>query len=161
MPESEALYALAEIAVAMAGFSSIVVLFKRSDSGTWNPADADRFHGMLLHSMAAVFFCLFPSLVAVFAGSEAAVWTIASAVLGAQVLLHSVVIFNLPSTRGAARLAIVLALGVVVLQILNILAIHFAREFRPYLVGVLWHLLHAGGLFVGLVWVRSSEDPSA
>ena len=42
-----------EISVALAGFSAIVVLFRRGESGTWLPRDADRFHGMILHAAAA------------------------------------------------------------------------------------------------------------
>ena len=160
MAQSGLLYSLAEIAVTIAGFSAIVVLFKRSDSGTWRPADADRFNGMLIHAMAAVFFCVLPSLIAVFETNEGTIWSIASAVLGVQIVGHAIVIFRLEAIGLRGRLFLVMALGAAVLQILNVFAIHFSREFGPYLVGVLWHVLHAGGLFVSLVWARSSDTRS-
>ena len=96
MAQSGLLYSLAEIAVTIAGFSAIVVLFKRSDSGTWLPSDADRFNGMLIHAMAAVFFCVLPSLIAVFETNEGTIWSIASAVLGVQIVGHSIIIFSKP-----------------------------------------------------------------
>ena len=57
---------LAEVSVAMAGFSSIVVFFKRRETDIWQKSDADRFHGMILHSMLAVLFAFLPSAFANF-----------------------------------------------------------------------------------------------
>lgn len=161
MTESDTLYALAEVSIAIAGFSAIVVLFKRGESGSWVAGDADRFNGMLLHSMAAATFCVLPSIIVVFVANEAIVWSIASTVLGAQIVGHSVVIFRLRSTDSLGRASLGIAAIVVGLQVLNVFSVHFSREFGPYLVGVLWHLLHAGGLFVSLVWVRSSDRPDS
>lgn len=157
MAEFDTLYALAEIAVAMAGFSAIVVLFKRDTSGRWLAAHADRFNGMLLHAMASAFFCILPPLVAVFVDDAATVWAVASSALGLQLLVHAAILFWLPSTGLVPRLLLVLAVGAIVLQALNVLGIHFEREFGPCLAGVLWHLFQAGTLFVGLVWVPVSE----
>ena len=58
------------------------------------------------------------------------------------------------------QVRVVLSLGVVVIviQALNVLSIYFSREFGPYLLGILWHVFHAGVLFVALVWVRSSDS---
>lgn len=157
MPEFATLYALAELAVAMAGFASIVVLFKRGRTGGWVPADADRFNGMLLHAMAAGFFCVFPPFISVFTSDPSRIWTIASASIAVQLLLHAAVIFWLPSTTIRIRLALVLPLGLVGLQFLNVLGVWFAGDFRPYLAAVLWHIFQAGLLFVTLVFVRDED----
>lgn len=158
MAEFETLFALAEISVALAGFSAIVVIFKRREDGSWHRADSDRFHGMVLHAMAAAFFCLLPALIAVFTGDTGVVWKIASGALGAQVLGHAAIIARLPTTR---RLDVVVALlpglVVVVLQAMNVLGIRFAGEFGPYLAGVVWHVFQAGVLFVALIWVRAAD----
>jgi hypothetical protein len=45
----------------------------------------------------------------------------------------------------------------VLLQLLNALGIGFSREFGPYLVGVVWHLMQASGLFVALVWIPAES----
>ena len=62
LAEAELLFTLAEISVALAGFSAIVVLFKRRDSGRWHAADGNRFNGMVFHAIFAAFFCIFPSI---------------------------------------------------------------------------------------------------
>ena len=58
MSESETLFSIAQVAIGLAGFSAIVVGFKRLESGDWHRADADRFNGMLIHAMCAALFCV-------------------------------------------------------------------------------------------------------
>jgi hypothetical protein len=157
LKEFETLYTLVEISVALAGFSAIVVLFKRSDSGKWNATDADRFNGMLIHAMSAAFFCVLPPLISVFSTDEKIVWAVASGILGIQIVGHSLVIWRLPSADFLIRSYLLFALGAVVLQVLNVAEIHYAREFRPYLVGVMWHLISAAVLFMGLIWVPAAD----
>jgi hypothetical protein len=158
VPELETLFGLAEIAIGMAGFSAIVVLFKRRDSGKWQPSDADRFNGMLIHAMAAALFCVLPAVVHAVPVREATVWTVSSAVLGLQIAAHATLIARLPSTGGSTR-AVVVGGGLVAVafQIGNAADWGLERGFAPYLVGVLWHLLHAGTLFVMLIWVRRED----
>jgi hypothetical protein len=157
--EMDRLMTLAEIAIAMAGFSSIVVLFKRRDSGTWLAADADRFNGMIVHSVAAAGLCLLPAVLSVFTDDAGLVWRLASAAMGVQVLLHaSVVAFHLTHTgRGPALAVCAGGLGVVALQALNVLGIVFDADPGPFRIGVIWHLLHAGFLFSLLVVVGNAS----
>ena len=156
MAESETLPSLAEIAITIAGFSAIVVVFKQRDSGEWLPDDAHRFHGMLSHAMFAAFFCLFPSLISVFTADQSLIWSIASSALGVQLFANCIIIFRLPSGGWPARLSLLLSLGAFALQVLNVTAVYFSHEFRPYLGGVLLHVFQAGALFVSLVWLPSS-----
>ena len=157
MAEPETLLTLAEIAIAIAGFSAIVVAFKQRVSGEWLPDDADRFHGMLSHAMFAAFFCLFPSFISVFTADQSLIWSIASSGLGVQLLANSIIIFRLPSSGWFVRLSLLLTLGAFALQVLNVTAVYFSHEFRPYLGGVLLHVFQAGTLFVSLVWIPSSD----
>jgi len=157
LAEPEILLTLAEIAITIAGFSAIVVVFKQRDSGEWLPDDAHRFHGMLSHAMFAAFFCLFPSLISVFTADQSLIWSIASSALGVQLFANCIIIFRLPSSIGwPARLSLLLSLGAFALQVLNVTAVYFSHEFRPYLGGVLLHVFQAGALFVSLVWLPSS-----
>jgi hypothetical protein len=160
LKEFDTLYALVEISIALAGFSAIVVLFKRSDAGKWLPADADRFNGMLIHAMAAAFFCFLPSLISVFSTDEKVIWSVASGILGVQIAMHSLLIWRLPSADFLLRSYLIFALGAAALQALNVAEIHYAREFRPYLVGILWHLITAAVLFMNLIWVRAADIQS-
>lgn len=156
MPEIERLYSLAEISIGLAGFSAIVVMFRRRDSGTWSPADADRFNGMVFHAMAAAFFCVLPAIVGVFVEGPR-VWTVCSAVLGLQIVGHAIGVVLLATTGGWARAMILGGGGAAAgLQALNAFGVAFDHEFGPYEIGVLWHVLHAGFLFLLLVWVPRS-----
>jgi len=160
----DTLFGLAEVAIGMAGFSAIVVIFKRLDSGQWRRDDADRFNGMLIHSMAAAFFCVLPPFLAAFLAEPVTLWRVGSGLLGLQIAVHASLIARLSSTAGIAR-GVVLAGALVALdfQVLNVTGADAARGFAWYLIGVLWHLLHAGALFVMLVWVRASDvqgDPA-
>ena len=158
MSELDTLFGLAEIAVGMAGFSAIVVLFKRRDSGKWLPRDADRFNGMLIHAMAAALFCLLPAFVKALVEDPSTIWTIASALIGVQISLQAAVVMRLRSTGGVARTVVVAgALVAVAFQVLNVADWGITRGFAPYLIGVLWHLLQAGTLFVMLIWVRAED----
>ncbi len=160
MAEEDLLFTLAEIAVAMAGFSAVVVVFRRRDQGGWAREDADRFNGMVLHSMASAFFCLLPSLLRVFTEEPSQVWAVASTAIGVQILGHCVVVFRLPSSGSSTAGSLAAGLAVALLSAMNVLGFGFEREFRPYLVAVLWHVLQAGVLFVMLVWVRSDDVQS-
>ncbi len=40
--------------LTLAGFSAVVVSFKKRDANTWLKLDADRFHGMILHAILAL-----------------------------------------------------------------------------------------------------------
>ena len=154
MAGPEILYTLAEISVAIADFSVIVVLFKRGDSVGWRTEDADRFHGMILHAMSAASFCFVPSAVAIFSSSPSVVWALSSGALGVQILLHGLVIVRIPTIKKSEVLPqMVLGLGIVVMLFMNVLGVGFDREFGPFLGGIFWHLLSAGTLFVQLIWI--------
>jgi len=101
--ELDTLFTLGEVAIGMAGFSAIVVLFKRGDSGRWRADDADRFNGMLIHAMAAAFFCVLPAFLAVLIDAPSRLWVVGSALLGTQIALHTGIVLRLPSTQGPAR----------------------------------------------------------
>jgi hypothetical protein len=158
LPELDTLFALAELAVGMAGFSAIVVLFKRRESGRWLPRDADRFNGMVLHAMAGAAFCFLPAFVDVLTGQESTLWRVCSALLGAQIAIHAAIVVRLPSTSMRARALVAGgALVAVTLQVLSVADLWIPNGFTPYLIGLQWHLLQAGVLFVLLIWVRDDD----
>jgi hypothetical protein len=156
---ADTLHSLAEIAIGLAGFSAIVVIFKRRDRGTWLPEHADRFHGMVVHSMVAALFAFLPEGVAAFTDDPAAIWGLSSALLGAQALAHTALVLGLATTQPLQKVWVGAAgAAVVVLQGLNALGLAgFDREPGAYVIGVLWHLATAGFLFVMLIWVRDED----
>lgn len=157
MAETDLLFSLAELSVGLAGFSAIVVLFRRRESGKWRVGDADRFRGMVLHAMSAALFCIVPAWIAVFVSEPARIWTIASGLLGADLAFQSSYVLRLPSTEARDRIVVAMGYAFAALQALNAFGVGFAREFGPYLAGVLWHVFSAGFLFVYLIWIRAEE----
>lgn len=151
-------HTLAEVSVAMAGFSSIVVMFKRREAETWRKADADRFHGMILHSFLAIFFSLVPFVFTLFdvAASSALRWC--AGLLAVVTGLQTVVSFRLEASSAVwIRLQVIVGgLIVVVLQSLGGLGLFPDQILGVYFLGVFWHLVQASALFVMLIWIPKS-----
>jgi len=139
--------------VALAGFSAIVVVLKRSAHGTWSSTDADRFHGMVVHSICAVLFCLLPVLINVIVQDVVTTIHIACALLGVQIVTHSVRVMRLATTRRLTKALLVPGLLVGLLQYGAFTDWGALRELEIYTVGIVWHILQAGILFVLLVWI--------
>ncbi|MEE3329799.1 MAG: hypothetical protein VX246_02925 [Myxococcota bacterium] len=105
MKEFGQLYAIAQIAIAIAGFAAL----KQRRDGLWATADADRFHGMLLHALSAAFFCILSPVIAAFTDHPERVWSICSALLGIQLLSHVTSITLLPRSAPPSSAPIWLA----------------------------------------------------
>lgn len=58
MVETDLLFGLAELSVGLAGFSAIVVLFRRRETGKWRVGDAERFRGIVLHAISAFVYLI-------------------------------------------------------------------------------------------------------
>ncbi len=160
--ETDVLFSLAQVAVAFAGFSAIVVLFGRRDSGRWRRDQADRFHGMVVHAMVAVLFCLLPLLIGVFTPDRALIWNLASALLGIEIVGHvSAVLFMATTTGVLVKLFVSIGYLFGMVQFMNVAGVEFDHEFRAYLAGVVWHVIMSGLLFVMLVWVPNEHVDSA
>jgi len=63
---------LAEISIAIAGFSGIVSVFSQRRSGAWTPAERARLIGLLFTSFSAVFFSVVPFVLLAIPISESA-----------------------------------------------------------------------------------------
>jgi hypothetical protein len=157
VPELDTLFKVAEIAVAIAGFAAIVVLFRRRDAGTWQAYDGDRFNGMVMHALVALFFCFLPAVLSAFSDQPATVWGIASGLLAVWTVCHVAGVLRMATTDRGSRAALVLGFAVAGVLAMNALGVGFERAFAPYLIGVLWHVFQAAVLFGLLVFVRSDQ----
>ena len=144
----ETLISLAEVAIAIAGFSSIVLVVKSTSSQTWSQQNTDFFTGMALHTMLAVFFCFLPSIVNIFVQEPETTLRITCAILGTQLLLHSAVVICLPTTRNLFYIFPVAGLSFGVLQMLSFTDWGVQRILELYLAGVIFHVLQASVLFL-------------
>jgi hypothetical protein len=164
LPEqTSVLLSLAQLGVAFAGFAAIVVLFGRGEGGRWKGRHhVDRFHGMIVHALVAVFFCMLPLVIDAFTTRADAIWRIASALLGVEILVHSTGVMLMPSTIGLrARVTVAIGYLIAVVQFMNAAAYEFERPFEAYLVGVVWHVFMSGALFLMLIWVTRADVDAA
>ena len=153
----ETLLALAEVAISLAGFSAIVVVLKRGVTGTWSAYDAGRFHGMLVHSAFAILFCFLPSVTNIVVQDPVTSLHISSGILGVQIIVHCIAVMGMSTSGVSAKvtLGIGLVFGLVPLAVFTDWGVH--RELELYLIGVIWHILQAGTLFVLLIWIPKEE----
>jgi hypothetical protein len=149
----EILISLAEVAIALAGFSAIVVVMKRTTSGNWARIDADRFHGMVIHSVFAASFCFLPSIINVLIQDPVTAMHIACGVLGLQIIGHCLVVMFYASAGSWAKAFLFLGVLFGLLQFSAFSDWGVQRELDLYIVGVLWHILQGGFLFTLLVWI--------
>jgi hypothetical protein len=162
MQDKDVFLTLGEIAVAFAGFASIVVLFRRRDRDAWEAADALRYRGMLANSLFACVFAFLPLILGRFELSDLALWSSCSALLVGYTTYRMAA--NVPATvRTAAQrgerlprdFSVNIANGalVILLQLGNIIGMPFGRGPAPYLAGVALLVLVAGTNFFALVTV--------
>ena len=149
---------LAEVSVAMVGFSSIVVFFKRRETDTWQKSDADRFHGMILHSMLAVLFAFLPSAFSNFDIDTETTFRWCSSLLAVVTGLQVVVTSRLEASNSMwVRLQVLIGGAFIsLLQAAAGFGVFPEQGLGIYFLGVLWHLVQAGALFVMLIWIPSS-----
>lgn len=144
----ETLISLAEVAIAIAGFSSIVLVVKSTSSQTWSQRKTDFFTGMAVHTMFAVFFCFLPSIVNIFIQDLETTLRITCTILGTQLLFHGAIVICLPTTKNLFYIFPVAGLSFGVLQLFSFTEWGLQRIFELYLAGVIFHVLQAGALFL-------------
>ena len=159
-PSLDTLLTLAEVAIALAGFAAIVVIFKRAADGKWRRRDADQFHGMVVHAIFAVAFCLLPSFLNLIIQDVVTTLHAACAVLGVQIITHAFGVMRLASTGWAAKIALGFGVLVGLIQFAAFSDWGVLRELEIYILGIMWHIIQAGLLFVMLVWIPTDDIAS-
>jgi hypothetical protein len=155
---------LGEIAITLSGFASVVVVFNRRESGTWDRADIARLKGMLGASLSAAFFSMLPIGLHRAGLSETAAWSVSSFVLSCLMMFVVVVVFgrvlSLPSGSynrpGSHLMRGSLAL-VAFLLVLNTFSLGFTGGPAIYILAVALLLVLAGVVFVRMVILPLTE----
>lgn len=154
--EPETLLNLAEVAIALAGFSAIVVVLKRTTSGMWSRVDSDQFMGMVAHAVFAVVFCFLPAFIDVFVQDPVTTYRLSGVFLGVQIIAHCGFVLRHKALVTGGKVSLWVGFLFGVLQFAPFTDWGVQRELAFYVVGIMWHILQAGMLFVSLVWI--SED---
>ncbi len=157
MQGSGVLTVIAEIGVALAGFSGIVVALRQRTVESWSPAEIFRLRLMLYASVSTFLFALLPFIPYHLGASPSLTWSVSSLVLA--VLFGSALI--LPATRTppsrtglSFRWWVFYSSGTVIaisVLLANAGGLLGGPSFGLYLVGLAWLLLYATTLFVRLV----------
>jgi len=166
---ADALSTLAEVAIAIAGFSGIVSVFGRRSSGHWSPAERARLIGLLVMSFTAVFFSVVPFVLLSIPVSESTCWRSLSLLLAASRFVSMGVVLRvvlgerrIPASKREASLVtsvIFIAGDLLVVVALSVNAVGSGLLW-PYLAAIVWVLAEAAVIFIRLVIVPISRAPA-
>jgi len=155
----ERLTVLAEISVGLAGFSSVVVTFRRrTSSGAWKPEDVFRFRIMLEAGLFAGLFALLPAAFLGLGVAPPVLWPSLTALLLAHLafdLARKVRQFRrLPS--GSLNRKLTIFSVSMILVVSTILGASLIGRWTPagpgaYLFGVTWLTVYSGITFYRLI----------
>ena len=164
------LQTMAEVSVALAGFTGVVAAFGQRRE-QWSATDTLRFRVMLGTSLSALGFSILPFAVHHMGAEPTATWGISSAILAGffviMVLVDTRRMRQLGATKDAAfrmwvpLLGFSLASVAIVSQVLNALSIGFHRSFGPYFLALCCMLLVCAIMFIRLlsfVGQRTEEE---
>jgi hypothetical protein len=158
MQGSEVLTVSAEIAVALAGFSGIVVALRQRGLEAWPAHEVQRLRNMLELSALSTLFAMLPFLPHYLGASNEQTWSFCSFALSAG--LAALVVFTVRRTSPAVREKLnrnwfhaYISGTAVVIAVLLVNGIGLTRppQLGMYLLGLGWTLFFAFSLFIRLV----------
>jgi hypothetical protein len=164
MEPSEALSTAAQIAVALAGFAGVVVVFRRESVHEWSPIDKFRLRLLLSNSILPLALCVIGLLLLTIKPAPAGIWRWCS---GTAVVI--VLPFAITTSRSFRRLGRqqlqsalatgfpfylfgILGTGAMLLQFFNIAMLN---AFWPFFSGIAVHLLAAMFQFARIILLPS------
>jgi hypothetical protein len=158
MDHEDILLTLAEVSVALAGFSGVVAVFGRRDPGTWSFADRFRFFALVHTSLSSLLLCILPFGLLAFNIPEEAVWRALSSLLVLYLIVVAVLstrrlLAAAASERGeftAIVMPVGLAIGAATLA-LNIYNVAVGAAFGPFLLGLIFLLVTSSFLFARML----------
>ena len=158
MEYGDVFIALAEIGVAIAGFSGIVAVFGTRSAGQWTPDDRLRLAFLLVCSLTVVFFSLLPFAISALHLPATVLWRAASGLLAIWLVLADIVAFRRigrvrhefqsDSRRWLKALVRAGDAASVVLLTYNVI---WMAEVGLFLLALLWLLLQSVVMFVELL----------
>lgn len=157
--------AIAQIAIALTGFTGIVVALGRRELSDWTPVESFLLRALLFWSLGTMFLALVPSgLSAVRALMEP--WRVAHGIFA---FFHTAIFIWFfretrrlaLSLRGSKENLVTVPVGFGVLFAEILVALGLLASLAPflYLVALLWFLFLATRVFVALVFPRPPAQP--
>lgn len=168
MQAGDAFLTLAEFSIALAGFTSIVVVFTRQEDG-FSGIDRFRIQNALWTSLGPALLAFSPFVFDLFSSSGTGLWRACSAAftlyLIAFLLVGRSTLSALSeadrSVLGGRRREFLVASGTLanlVLQPLNVFGLLFPPQPGVFLIGLLLVLLQSITIFVRIVFIRPAAQ---
>lgn len=166
MEESETLRTLAEVAVALTGFTGIVAVLGRRAGGEWSPLELLRLRMLLETSLGVLFLSLLPVLLLTLRPSQETLWRVSNSLQGLLHLGGALVLYRRvsrlepsqwpPEERWLTATFAPVSLAILAAQAGAALGCLSSYESFVYLLGLMYFLALAALHFV-LLLVPSSE----
>jgi len=165
----EALSTAAQIAVALAGFAGVVVVFRRESVHEWSPIDKFRLRILLTNSILPLAFCMIGLLLLTIRPNPAGAWRWCSGLTFAVLFLFGIEtmrIFRsfdpaqLRSTRATGftfYLFSILGTAAMLFQLYNVAIL---GAFWPFFTGIVVQLLAAMFQFVRIILLPPEQHKS-
>ena len=163
MDQSETLRTIAEIGIALAGFTGVVAVLGRRSGGDWSPLEALRLHVLIQTSLLVVFLSFLPILLLRAASAETA-WRTANGACGLALVVTTYVIVTRWRASGysweGASVRVARLLGaistvalflILLLQFAAALGFSLLDAFLVYALGLLYLLALGAMNFVFLL----------
>ena len=163
MDTQEVLIGLAQIAIALIGFSGLVSVFRRGANGVWHPDT--RFWMLLTNATGGLFFSLLPLPFLQAALSPFWTWSVCSGIFA--VFLAASATLTVRQLRQRLEkgeyykseitvLFIAIHVVLVVTLVLNCIGLAWEPTFTPYLASLSFYLFGVTLAFIRLVYVSFS-----
>ena len=165
MEIQELLLGLAQIAVALVGFSGLASVFRRSADATWRP-DV-RFWSLIIATTGCLIFSLLPLAFLHGGISTIVTWPACSGIFAAFMTVSWIALLRQLRRRIGAgeyyKSAITVAFTVghviaVTVLVLNTLGIAWQPTFGPYLVSLMLYFLWASMIFIRMIYMGISAS---
>jgi hypothetical protein len=168
MNASDALATIAEIAIAIAGFSGVAAVLGRRSQGEWSPLDVFRLRELLLSSISIVVLCFVPIVLSLSPLTPSLVWVLSSGVWAATLVFVTATqsSHGLRAARGGAepvepRMIVFMSLIAVAIFLFHGTNILIFRAGWPYVAAAVCSLLVPFFYFVRLLRTILRADADA
>ncbi len=168
MQASDVFLTLAEFSIALAGFTSIVVVFTKHEDG-FSGIDRFRIQNALWASLGPALIAFSPFVFDLFGSSGTALWRACSAVFTVYLVAYFLVGRSTlsalseadRSVLGGRRSEFIVGSGTLVnlvLQPLNVVGLLYPPQPGVFLIGLLLVLLQSITIFVRIVFIRPAAQ---
>jgi hypothetical protein len=164
---------LAEVAITLAGFSGVVVVFRLRGAHSWSPTELRILWLLIGDSLLVLFFSLLPFPLALANWSHDALWGFCNALLGSWFIVGDLLalrgerrdraaqqLLTVPVITPILYVVVIVALVMGIALWLSALDLLVARGQAIYVLGLIALLAFAAMeflFFIGLVSLRSSD----